>query len=290
MISTVIPAWTDKVRGRKPGDPSAVRLGRTVSGRDPFVGLSRGLSGGHRFARPSGILTPGARLSAAPITKIPRGTHNGQIGKPQPSPAGRGGGGQARQRGWPPECTTPAQENPGRRIGVLLQQPGTPDARTRRRSAIPRQLLERPRVVERNRLLWWFVLRLLVYREGLAGRRRSIGRSGRYACRFSSFPRSQAARSKSSSNRHELEGVKVALGMRYGNPSILSALKELIDWGATVCCCFRCIRSTRRHDGIDLRRGVQVPIDAAGRAGTRDESRRTTAISAYVEALAQSGT
>ena len=50
-----------------------------------------------------------------------------------------------------------------RRIGVLLAQLGTPDAPTP--AALRRYLrefLSDPRVVERNRLLWWFVLRLLV--------------------------------------------------------------------------------------------------------------------------------
>ena len=50
-----------------------------------------------------------------------------------------------------------------RRIGVLLVQFGTPDAPTP--AALRRylrQFLSDPRVVERNRVLWWFVLRLLV--------------------------------------------------------------------------------------------------------------------------------
>ena len=49
------------------------------------------------------------------------------------------------------------------RIGVLLAQLGTPDAPTpvALRQYL-RQFLGDPRVVERNRLLWWFILRLLV--------------------------------------------------------------------------------------------------------------------------------
>jgi len=49
------------------------------------------------------------------------------------------------------------------RIGVLVAQLGTPDAPTP--AALRRylrQFLGDPRVVERNRLLWWFILRLLV--------------------------------------------------------------------------------------------------------------------------------
>src|SRR6516164_9212188 len=47
--------------------------------------------------------------------------------------------------------------------GILLIQLGTPDAPTPpalRRYL--RQFLGDPRVVERNRLLWWFILRLVV--------------------------------------------------------------------------------------------------------------------------------
>ncbi len=33
-------------------------------------------------------------------------------------------------------------------------------------------------------------------------------------------------------NRHEPGRFKVALGMRYGSPSIASAVQELRDWGA----------------------------------------------------------
>ena len=52
---------------------------------------------------------------------------------------------------------------PTQRIGVLLAQLGTPDAPTP--AALRKylkQFLGDPRVVERNRLAWWFILRLLV--------------------------------------------------------------------------------------------------------------------------------
>jgi len=49
------------------------------------------------------------------------------------------------------------------RIGVLLAQLGTPDAPTPEAlRRYLRQFLSDPRVVERNRVLWWFILRLLV--------------------------------------------------------------------------------------------------------------------------------
>ena len=44
--------------------------------------------------------------------------------------------------------------------------------------------------------------------------------------------RSQARALEAELNRHEPERFKVALGMRYGSPSIASAVRELLDWGA----------------------------------------------------------
>ena len=57
----------------------------------------------------------------------------------------------------------PLSQSKDRRIGVLLAQLGTPDAPTP--AALRRylrQFLSDPRVVESNRVLWWFVLRLLI--------------------------------------------------------------------------------------------------------------------------------
>ena len=121
-----------------------------------------------------------------------------------------------------------------RRIGVLLAQLGTPDAPTP--AALRRylrQFLSDPRVVERNRVLWWFVLRLLVLprrpRRSAALYRRIWSRDGSPLLVIS---RSQARALEAELNRHEPERFKVVLGMRYGSPSIASAVRELRDWGA----------------------------------------------------------
>ena len=121
-----------------------------------------------------------------------------------------------------------------RRIGVLLAQLGTPDAPTP--AALRRylrQFLSDRRVVERNRVLWWFVLRLLVLprrpRRSAALYRRIWSRDGSPLLVIS---RSQAGALDAALNRHEPERFKVALGMRYGNPSIGSAVRELLGWGA----------------------------------------------------------
>lgn len=121
-----------------------------------------------------------------------------------------------------------------RRIGVLLAQLGTPDAPTP--AALRRylrQFLGDRRVVERNRVLWWFVLRLLVLprrsRRSAALYQRIWSRDGSPLLVIS---RSQAHALEAELNRHEPERFKVALGMRYGSPSIASAVRELLDWGA----------------------------------------------------------
>ena len=120
------------------------------------------------------------------------------------------------------------------RIGVLLVQLGTPDAPTP--AALRRylrQFLGDPRVVERNRLLWWFILRLLVLprrpRKSAALYRRIWTPEGSPLLVIS---RSQARALDAELNRHQPERFKVSLGMRYGSPSIASAVRELVGWGA----------------------------------------------------------
>jgi ferrochelatase len=125
-------------------------------------------------------------------------------------------------------------DHPPDRIGVLLAQLGTPDAPTP--SALRRylrQFLSDRRVVERDRLLWWFILRLLVLprrsRTSAALYQRIWSHDGSPLLVIS---RSQARALEAALNRHAPERFKVALGMRYGNPPIASALQELRDWGA----------------------------------------------------------
>jgi len=121
-----------------------------------------------------------------------------------------------------------------RRIGVLLAQLGTPDAPTP--AALRRylaQFLSDPRVVERNRVVWWFILRLFVLprrpRHSAALYRRIWSPAGSPLLVIS---RSQTLALEAELNRHDPERFKVALGMRYGSPSIASALRELRAWGA----------------------------------------------------------
>jgi ferrochelatase len=126
------------------------------------------------------------------------------------------------------------EQSTQQRVGVLLAQLGTPDAPTP--AALRRylrQFLSDPRVVERNRLLWWFILRLAVLprkpQRSAALYRRVWTPDGSPLLVIS---RSQAGGLDAALNRREPGRFKVALGMRYGSPSIESAVRELIDWGA----------------------------------------------------------
>lgn len=127
-----------------------------------------------------------------------------------------------------------SQQTTDRKTGVLLAQLGTPDAPTP--SALRRylrQFLSDPRVVERNRLLWWFILRLLVLPRKSP---RSAELYQRIWTREGSpllvIAQSQARGLDAELNRDQPGRFKVALGMRYGSPSIESAVRELRDWGA----------------------------------------------------------
>jgi protoporphyrin/coproporphyrin ferrochelatase len=120
------------------------------------------------------------------------------------------------------------------RIGVLLAQLGTPDAPTP--AAVRRylrQFLSDPRVVEGNRVLWWFVLRLLILprrpHRSAALYRRIWSPDGSPLLVISQL---QARALEAALNRDEPERFKVVLGMRYGSPSIGSAVQELARWGA----------------------------------------------------------
>ncbi len=119
-------------------------------------------------------------------------------------------------------------------IGVLLAQLGTPDAPTPEAlRRYLRQFLSDPRVVERNRLLWWFILRLLVLprrsRKSAALYQRVWSPDGSPLLVIS---RLQARLLETELNAREPGRFTVALGMRYGSPSIESAMRELHDRGA----------------------------------------------------------
>ncbi len=118
------------------------------------------------------------------------------------------------------------------KVGVLLAQLGTPDAPTP--AALRRylaQFLWDRRVIEVPRLLWWVILHLFILR---VRPRRSAALYQRIWSSDGSplllTTRAQAEKLQVAISAQAGQ-VKVVYGMRYGSPSIESALDELIAQG-----------------------------------------------------------
>ena len=114
-------------------------------------------------------------------------------------------------------------------IGILLTNLGTPDAPTT--EAVRRYLAEflwDPRVVDMNRALWWCVLHGVILRFRPARSAHAYQKIWtEQGSPLLTLARRQAA-ALQTALRQRLPGpVTVALGMRYGNPSIASALQQL---------------------------------------------------------------
>ncbi|UCF66389.1 MAG: ferrochelatase [Acidobacteriota bacterium] len=114
-------------------------------------------------------------------------------------------------------------------VGVLLANLGTPDAPTP--GALRRylkQFLWDPRVVEQPRIKWWLILHLFILttrpRKSAALYRKIWTEAGSPLIVFSH--RLADAVSKRLSERIDAP-TRLALGMRYGQPSIAHALAEL---------------------------------------------------------------
>lgn len=121
------------------------------------------------------------------------------------------------------------------RTGVLLTNLGTPDAPTA--GALRRYLGEflwDPRVVEVPRAVWWFVLNGII----LTFRPRKSAEAYRKIWTDDGSPLLTIARQQTAGVKQRLDAtfgrdVPVALGMRYGKPSIESAIAELERAGCT---------------------------------------------------------
>lgn len=118
-----------------------------------------------------------------------------------------------------------AANRPRARIGVLLVNLGTPDApdtsATRRYLA---EFLSDPRVVEIPRLLWLLIL------HGVILRVRPKKSAALYQSIWTSegSPLLVISKQQQAAIQQQLgDGYSVKLGMRYGNPSIASAMQEL---------------------------------------------------------------
>jgi ferrochelatase len=118
------------------------------------------------------------------------------------------------------------------RIGVLIINLGTPDGTTywpMRRYL--KEFLSDRRVIETNRVLWWFILNFIVLlkRPSASGAKyRTVWNEELNESPLRTITRSQAERvGRALAGKH----VVVDWAMRYGNPSIASRIEALVAQG-----------------------------------------------------------
>jgi ferrochelatase len=120
------------------------------------------------------------------------------------------------------------------KVGVLLAQLGTPDAPTP--GALRpylRQFLSDRRVIEVNRALWWVLLNGLI----LVTRPRRSARLYKRIWGADGSPLLTITRKQTLGMRERLQSrypqIEVEFGMRYGRPSLESAVDALIEKGCS---------------------------------------------------------
>ena len=117
------------------------------------------------------------------------------------------------------------------KIGVLVTNLGTPDAPTPKALRVYlKEFLSDPRVVEFPRALWWLVLNLVILRIRPARSAKAYKTVWTEAgSPLLSITKAQAAQLQSALG----EELIVTYGMRYGNPSITSAIDDLAAKGVS---------------------------------------------------------
>lgn len=116
------------------------------------------------------------------------------------------------------------------RQGILLCNLGTPDApRPAELRRYLKEFLSDPRVVEIPRLLWWMILNLIILRirpRRSAKLYQSVWTEAGSPLMLYSQGQVEAVKQRLAEKYGD---IPVVLGMRYGNPSMASAIKQLTD-------------------------------------------------------------
>ena len=116
------------------------------------------------------------------------------------------------------------------RQGILLCNLGTPDApRPAELRRYLKEFLSDPRVVEIPRLLWWIILNLIILRirpRRSAKLYQSVWTEAGSPLMLYSQEQVKAVKQRLAEKYGD---IPVVLGMRYGNPSMASAIKQLTD-------------------------------------------------------------
>jgi len=122
-------------------------------------------------------------------------------------------------------------KGPAPKRGVILCNLGTPDApQTPELRRYLKEFLSDPRVVEIPRLLWWLILNLIILRirpRRSAALYRSIWTD--QGSPLLVYSQAQVDGVQQTLADKYGDQVPVVLGMRYGNPSIESAIQKLTD-------------------------------------------------------------
>ncbi|WP_111642949.1 ferrochelatase [Marinimicrobium alkaliphilum] len=133
---------------------------------------------------------------------------------------------RVEERFHQPDAATRALQQ---KTGVLLTNLGTPDAPEA--SALRRylnQFLSDPRVIEVPRLLWWLILHGVILRI----RPKRSAEAYKSVWTDEGSPLLTISRQQTEAVQNALgDKAVVKLGMRYGNPSIASALREFQELG-----------------------------------------------------------
>lgn len=131
-------------------------------------------------------------------------------------------------------CQTYGCRETGNKVGVLLAQLGTPEAPTKEAlKPYLKEFLSDSRVIEKNRALWWLILNGIVLRT----------RPKRSAALYERIwtdegsPLLVITKKQTAKLREKLQvknpTIEVEFGMRYGEPSIASAIDSLLERGVS---------------------------------------------------------